>query len=209
MGELGLIVFDLLEEFGGFGESFVIVGFIVEEIVYVDFNVSYVQFLGLFMGGMVVKYVFREIVFEWVFKVVFGDVVIGLGLIELCGGLDVVNLIFKVEKFGNGWWLNGEKIFMSFVSQVDVVVVFVCIGDFDGGLCGVSVFFVDLNQEGIKCIYFDDIGIKFVGCGLVFFDDVFVLVENMMVEQDCVFGMIMVGFDYFCVLIGLECLGVV
>ncbi|MBV66405.1 MAG: cyclohexanecarboxyl-CoA dehydrogenase, partial [Halomonas sp.] len=196
MGALGLIGADLPEEFGGLGESSVTSGLIVEEIAYADFNASYVQLLGSLMGGMVAKHASKDIASEWVPKVVSGDAVIGLGLTEPRGGSDAANLILRAEKSGNGWRLNGEKTSMSFASQADAAVVFARTGDPDGGSRGVSAFFVDLNQEGIKRTHFDDIGTKPVGRGSVFFDDVFVPAENMMAEQDRAFGTIMAGFDY-------------
>ncbi|MEO9943591.1 MAG: acyl-CoA dehydrogenase family protein, partial [Nitratireductor sp.] len=207
MGALGLIGPDLPEEFGGLGESSVTSGLIVEEIAYADFNASYVQLLGSLMGGMVAKHASRDIASEWVPKVVSGDAVIGLGLTEPRGGSDAANLILKAEKSGNGWRLNGEKTSMSFASQADAAVVFARTGDPNGGSRGVSAFFIDLNQPGIKRTHFDDIGTKPVGRGSVFFDDVFVPAENMMAEQDRAFGTIMMGFDYSRALIGLECLG--
>ncbi|MGK7654901.1 acyl-CoA dehydrogenase family protein [Roseovarius sp. B08] len=207
MGALGLIGADLPEEFGGLGESSVTSGLIVEEIAYADFNASYVQLLGSLMGGMVAKHASKNIASEWVPKVVSGDAVIGLGLTEPRGGSDAANLILRAEKSGNGWRLNGEKTSMSFASQADAAVVFARTGEPNGGSRGVSAFFVDLNQEGIKRTHFDDIGTKPVGRGSVFFDDVFVPAENMMAEQDRAFGTIMAGFDYSRALIGLECLG--
>ena len=70
-------------------------------------------------------------------------------------------------------------------------------GNPDGGSRGVSAFFVDLNQDGIKRTHFDDIGTKPVGRGSVFFDDVFVPAENLMAEQDRAFGTIMAGLRLF------------
>ncbi|MBC7163921.1 MAG: acyl-CoA dehydrogenase family protein [Roseovarius sp.] len=207
IGALGLIGPDLPEEFGGLGESCVTSGLIAEEIAYGDFNVSYVQLLGSLMGGMVAEHASREIASEWVPKVIAGEAIIGLGLTEPRGGSDAANLILKAEKSGNGWRLNGEKTSMSFAAQADAAVVFARTGDPDGGARGVSAFFVDLNQEGIKRTHFDDIGTRPVGRGSVFFDDVFVPAENMMAEQDRAFSTIMVGFDYSRALIGLECVG--
>jgi cyclohexanecarboxyl-CoA dehydrogenase len=164
MGALGLIGVDLPEEFGGMGESSVTSGMIIEEIAYADFNVSYVQLLGSLMGGMVARHAPRDIASEWVPKVVSGEAVIGLGLTEPRGGSDAANLILKAEKSGKGWRLNGEKTSMSFASQADAAVVFARTGDPDGGARGVSAFFVDLNQDGIKRTHFNDIGTRPVVC---------------------------------------------
>ena len=50
MGGLGLVGIDLPEAFGGLGQSGVTAGLIVEAIAYGDFNVSYVQLLGVADG---------------------------------------------------------------------------------------------------------------------------------------------------------------
>ena len=207
MGALGLIGADLPQEFGGLGECAATSGLIVEEIAYADFNVSYIQLLGSLMGGMVAKYASKDIAQAWVPRVIAGEAVIGLGLTEPRGGSDAANLQLRAEKSRNGWRLNGEKTSMSFAAQADAAVVFARTGDPGGGSRGVSAFFVDLNEKGIKRTHFNDIGTKPVGRGSVFFDDVYVPAECMMAAQDRAFGTIMAGFDYSRALIGLECIG--
>ena len=207
MGSLGLIGADLPEKFGGLGESSVTAGLIVEEIARADFNVSYIQLLGSLMGGMVAKHASPEIAKEWMARVTAGEAVIGLGLTEPRGGSDAANLQLRATKSGNGWRLNGEKTSMSFAAQADAAVVFARTGDPEGGSRGVSAFFVDLNEKGIKRTHFNDIGTKPVGRGSVFFDDVFIPSQCLMAEQDRAFGTIMAGFDYSRALIGLQCLG--
>lgn len=207
MGAIGLIGADLPEEFGGLGESSVTAGLIVEEIARADFNVSYIQLLGSLMGGMVAKHASPEIAKEWMARVTAGEAVIGLGLTEPRGGSDAANLQLRATKSGNGWQLNGEKTSMSFAAQADAAVVFARTGDPEGGSRGVSAFFVDLNEKGIKRTHFNDIGTKPVGRGSVFFDDVFIPSQCLMAEQDRAFGTIMAGFDYSRALIGLQCLG--
>ncbi|WP_298277448.1 acyl-CoA dehydrogenase family protein [uncultured Bradyrhizobium sp.] len=207
MGALGLIGADLPEEFGGLGESSVTAGLIVEEIARADFNVSYIQLLGSLMGGMVAKHALPEVAKEWMARVTAGEAVIGLGLTEPRGGSDAANLQLRATKSGNGWRLNGEKTSMSFAAQADAAVVFARTGDREGGARGVSAFFVDLNDKGIKRTHFNDIGTKPVGRGSVFFDDVFIPSQCLMAEQDRAFGTIMAGFDYSRALIGLQCLG--
>ncbi|KAA8607027.1 acyl-CoA dehydrogenase family protein, partial [Salipiger aestuarii] len=196
MGALGLIAPDLPERFGGLGESFVTAGLVTEEIARGDFNVSYVQLVGSLMGGMVAEHASEDIASEWLPRVVSGDAIIGIGLTEPRGGSDAANLILKAEKSGNGWRLNGEKTSISFAEQADAAVVFARTGAPDSGARGVSAFFVDLNQDGIKRTHFDDIGTKPVGRGSLFFDDVYVPAENMMAEQGRAFGTCMAGFDY-------------
>ncbi|MBQ8102533.1 MAG: acyl-CoA dehydrogenase family protein, partial [Afipia sp.] len=167
MGSLGLIAPDLPEKFGGMGESSVTAGLITEQIAYADFNVSYVQLLGSLMGGMVAKHASEDIARDWVPRVIAGDAVIGLGLTEPRGGSDAANLQLRAEKSGNGWRLNGEKTSMSFAAQADAAVVFARTGDPQGGSRGVSAFFVNLTEKGIKRTHFNDIGTKPVGRGSV------------------------------------------
>ena len=207
MGALGLLGPDLPEELGGLGEGAVTSGLIVEQIAYADFNASYLQLLGSLMGGMVAKHASPEIARKWVPRVTRGEAVIGLGLTEPRGGSDAANLQVKARKSDNGWRLSGEKTSMSFAAQADAAVVFARSGDPEGGARGVSAFFVDLNEEGVKRTHFNDIGTKPVGRGSVFFDDVFVPDECRMGELDHAFGTIMAAFDYSRALIGLQCLG--
>lgn len=207
MGALGLIGPDLPERFGGMGESSVTSGLITEAIAEGDFNVSYIQLLASLMGGMLAKHAAPEVAEAWVPKVLAGGAVIGLGLTEPRGGSDAAGLQVRADRAGNGWRLNGEKTSMSFAAQADGAVVFARTEPGTTGSRGVSAFFVDLNEKGVRRTHFDDIGTKPVGRGSVFFDDVFVPGECLMAEEGRAFSTIMVGFDYSRALIGLQCIG--
>lgn len=206
MGALGLIAPDLAEEHGGLGQSALTAGVITEQIAYADFNMSYVQLLGSLMGGMVARFASPDIAREWLPKVVAGERIIGLGLTEPRGGSDAAGLQLRAERSGNGWRLNGEKTSMSFSTQADAAVIFARTGGRGTTAKGVSAFFVDLNEKGVKRTEFDDIGTRPVGRGSVFFDDVHVPAECLMAEEGRAFGTIMNGFDYSRALIGLECI---
>ena len=207
MGALGLIAPDLPEQYGGFGESSVTAGIIIEQIAYADFNASYVPLLASLMGGMLAQHASPDIAREWLPKVTAGEAIIGLGLTEPRGGSDAANLILRAEKSGNGYRLNGEKTSISFSDQCEAAVIFARTGKVEDGARGVSAFFVDLNQKGVTRTHFDDIGTKPVGRGSTFLDDLFVPAECLMAEENKGFSKIMTGFDFSRALIALECLG--
>ena len=183
MGSLGLIGVDIPEAFGGMGQSSVTAGVIVETIAEADFNVSYVQLLGSLIGGMIAKHASPDIAREWLPKVVSGEALLALGLTEPRGGSDAANLQMRATRSGNGWRLNGEKTSISLSDQADAAVVFARTGDPNGGSRGVSAFFVDLKEKGISRTHFDDIGTRPVGRGSLFFDDVYVPAEAMILDR--------------------------
>lgn len=207
MGALGLIGTDLPERYGGLGESSVTAGLITEEIAYADFNVSYIQLLASLMGGMIAQHASPDIADFWLPKVVRGDAIIGLGLTEPRGGSDAAGLQLRADRSGHGWRLNGEKTSMSMAAQADAAVVFARTERDTTSARGVSAFFVDLNEAGIRRTHFDDVGTKPVGRGSVFFEDVFVPGECLMATEGRAFGTIMAGFDFSRAVIGLECIG--
>lgn len=207
MGALGLLAPDLPEAFGGMGASSVTAGIVCEEVAYADFNLGYVQLLGSLLGSMLAAHAAPEIARVWVPRIVSGESVVGLGLTEPQGGSDAANLQLRARRADGGWVLNGEKTSMSCATQADAAVVFARTGDPSAGSRGISAFFVELDQPGIRRTHFDDIGTRPVGRGSVFFDDVFVADAAMMGPQDRAFGTVMAGFDFSRALIGLQCVG--
>ncbi len=204
MGELGLIGAELPEEFGGLGADYQTCGVIIEEIARGDFNLAGLQIMGGLIGPMICEHAHPDLAHEWVPKLIGGEALAAIALTEPHAGSDAVNLQLEAKKSGDKYILNGEKTSITLATQADVTIVFARTSD--DGARGVSAFLVPMDLPGISTNGFNDVGGKSTGRGSIFFDNVALPAANLMSEEGNGFKIVMHGFDYSRVLIGMQCL---
>ncbi|GLQ08026.1 cyclohexanecarboxyl-CoA dehydrogenase [Sneathiella chinensis] len=208
MGALGLIAPEQPVELGGSGASHVTSGLIMETLAEADFNMAYVQLLASLNTQILTRYARPELAQHWVPRICAGEIILGVALTEPGGGSDAANLQLKAQKVAGGYRLSGEKTSISMADQADLMIVFARTGERDSRAKGVSAFLVPMQQEGISCQRFDDLGQRCIGRGSIFFDDVFVPDDHRLGEENRAFSQVMEGFDFSRALIGLQCLAV-
>lgn len=129
---------------------------------------------------------------------VVGECIVGFVIIELSSGSDVGNICIKVVKKGDVYVFNGIKYYIFNVLIVGLFIVIVII-DLVQGLCGMSVFFVELQSIfGVSIGKIDEkMGQKGVFFVEVIFEDVEIFVVNLLGLENwgyCeVFGILMNG----------------
>ncbi|NOU08054.1 MAG: cyclohexanecarboxyl-CoA dehydrogenase [Hyphomicrobiaceae bacterium] len=207
MGDLGLIGVDLPEAFGGYGQSSLLAGRIIEAIAHGDFNVSYVQLLGSLQGTILAHHAAPELAKMWISRIVAGDAVVAVALTEPRGGSDAGNLMLSAKRIGDRYVLNGEKSSISMADQADATIVFARTGKPEDGAKGVSAFLVPMDTKGVTTTRFNDLGSKAIGRGSIFFDGAEIPVANRLADEGKGFAQVMQGFDYSRALIGLQCAG--
>ena len=205
MGELGLIGVELPEAFGGLGADCQTCGVIMEEISRGDFNMASIQIMAGLNGQMICDHAHADLAHEWVPRIISGDALVAIALTEPHAGSDAVNLKLEARKSGDKYLLNGEKTSISLATQADVTIVFDRTSD--DGAHGVTAFLVPMDLPGISTSAFNDVGGKSIGRGSIFFDQVEVPAKNVMGDVGQGFKIVMHGFDYSRVLIGMQCLG--
>lgn len=205
MGSLGLIAVDLPEEFGGLGVDSVTTGLIAEELAYGDFNVSAVPVGASLLGAIIMRSARREVIEEWIPRMISGEAIVGICVTEPSGGSDAANMTVRARRDGSDYILNGEKTSITFAEHADAFLVFARTGKPEDGARGVSAFFVPRTSKGISTTSFDDLGSHIIGRGSVFMDDVRVPASHMLGEEGQGFTQVMMGFDYSRALIGLQC----
>lgn len=207
MGALGFYGMLVPEELGGTDLGALTCGLLMEEIAYGDHGVSYMVLINTLLGYMLWKNAQESIVQEWVPKICAGERVVALGLTEPGGGSDAAHLQMRATADGDSFVLNGEKTSISLANIADGILVFARTDQQVAGARGVSAFLVPMDSSGISRTEFSDMGVKCIGRGSVFFEEVRVPAANLVGSLNQGFIQVMQGFDISRVLIGLQCIG--
>ena len=174
LGEAGLLCPDVDEAYGGAGTSPHVTLMLIEEL-------SRMGFGGVATGygihsNIVAPYLSRHgseaQKQQWLPKMVSGDVVGALAMTEPGAGSDVQGIRTSAVKDGEGWVLNGSKIFITNGIHADLVVV-AAITDPGKGAKGTSLFLVDAHLPGFeKSRKIEKIGQHTSDTAQLFFQDV-------------------------------------
>jgi acyl-CoA dehydrogenase len=151
LGEAGLLCPDMPESHGAAGASPMVTLAIIEEL-------SRMGFGGIASGygihsNIVAPYIQhfgtdaqREM---WLPRMVRGEVLGALAMTEPGAGSDVQGIRTNAVRDGDGWLLNGSKIFITNGILADLVVV-AAITDPGKGAKGTSLFLVDTTLDGFQ-----------------------------------------------------------
>lgn len=191
MGEAGLLLVDLPEQYGGSEASVDVSLMIMEEL-------SRCGYFGLATGynihaNIVAPYIMNigndEQRARWLPGMASGDIVTALGMTEPGAGSDVAGMRTTAIRDGDHYVLNGSKIFITNGIHADMVIV--CAKtDPTAGAKGISLFLVDTSLPGFgKGKQLEKIGQHSSDTAELFFEDV-------RVPADCLLGEEGKGFAY-------------
>ena len=109
-----------------------------------------------------------------------GSIICAHAVTEANSGSDVTGIRTTAEKTGDGYVLNGEKLWIGMAPASDVAQVF-AITNPDHGHWGMSAFLVDMKSPGISCgPAFDKAGHRTVPAGSIRFEDVHVPADALL-----------------------------
>jgi len=151
MGNAGILLVDLDDQYGAAGSSFEVSMMVQEEMcaagyhslatgynIHANIVAPYIDNIGTQAQ--------RD---KWLPDMVTGDVVTALGMTEPSAGSDLAALRTKATKNGDGYVLNGSKVFITNGIHADMVVV-AAKTDPGAGAKGVSLFLVDTSLPGFS-----------------------------------------------------------
>jgi acyl-CoA dehydrogenase len=174
LGAAGLLCPDVDEAYGGAGTTPHVTLALIEEL-------SAMGFGGVATGygihsNIVAPYLSRKGTEEqkqqWLPGMVSGDVVGALAMTEPGAGSDVQGIKTSAVEDGDGWILNGSKIFITNGIHADLVIV-AAITDPGKGAKGTSLFLVDTTLPGFeKSKKIEKIGQHTSDTAQLFFQDV-------------------------------------
>jgi acyl-CoA dehydrogenase len=190
-GEAGLLCCTVPEEYGGLGLDYLFDVVVFEELwragasgpgflIHTDLVATYILTAGT-----------EEQKRHWLPKMVKGEAIGSLGMTEPHAGSDLKAIRTKAERSGNGFVINGQKVFISNGQMCDVIVL-ATKTDSAAGAKGVTLFLVDAASEGFnRGKNLDKLGMKAQDTSELFFDNLQVPADAMLGEEGKGFALMM------------------
>jgi alkylation response protein AidB-like acyl-CoA dehydrogenase len=193
-GALGLLCFDVPEEYGGAGVTDFRYNLVMAEeltragangpgfLVHTDIIVPYITSLGT-----------PEQKQRWLPGLVSGELISAIAMTEPGAGSDLQGIRTTAVDKGDHYVLNGSKTFISNGILADLVIV-VAKTDPTAGHKGVSLLVVERGMDGFeRGRNLDKMGLKAQDTAELFFDNVVVPKDNLLGEEGSGFISLMVN----------------
>ncbi|MEO0032126.1 MAG: hypothetical protein RIS94_1884 [Pseudomonadota bacterium] len=190
-GEVGILCPNIPEAYGGFGADWLYNVVVIEELA--KKGITGPGFMV--HSEMVAPYILaagtEELKQEVLPKMVSGDIIGALGLTEPGAGSDVKELRTRAVRQGDGYLLNGQKVYISNGQLADILVC-ACKTDPDAGAKGVSLIAVDTHQSGfVRGRNLEKIGLKAQDTSEIFLEDVRAEGYRLLGSEGAGFGIMM------------------
>jgi acyl-CoA dehydrogenase len=190
-GEAGMLCCTVPEAYGGLGLDYLFDVVVFEELwragasgpgflIHTDLVATYILTAGT-----------EEQKRHWLPKMVKGEAIGSLGMTEPHAGSDLKAIRTKAERKGNGFVINGQKVFISNGQMCDVLVL-ATKTDSAAGAKGVTLFLVDAASEGFnRGKNLEKLGMKAQDTSELFFDNLQVPADAMLGEEGKGFALMM------------------
>jgi acyl-CoA dehydrogenase len=216
MGEMGLLIMTAPQEHGGTSADWVTACIAAEELGYADVSIA-VPVLWLVessWGFVVDRYCTEQVRSEVVRKAVKGEAFIGIASTESGGGSDVAAFKSTARREGDGWILNGEKMYISGTEEAKklgggyFVIARTSPASEGASHRGMTGFYLPMNARGVEINKrFDDMGRMAISTGGFKMENVKIPDAYRIGEVDKGFYLTMEGFDSARILIAAVCVG--
>lgn len=198
MAELGILGICIPVRYGGQGMDFISLGLACEELEAVDTTLRVVMSVHTGLASLTLLQWGTEQQKERFLRPLAAGEAIGCGAFTEPGaGSDVVNLKTSAVRDGDGYVLNGEKMWISLATVADFAMVTARTNPApEKASRALSTFIVDLASEGVKTgDIHGKLGVRAGSTGWISFQDVAVPMENMIGEEGEGFKVTMSAFD--------------
>ena len=181
MGELGLMGIIFPEELGGAGLGYVEYVLAVEELSRVDGSVGIIVASH---NSLCTNHIMLagndEQRKRWVTKLASGEWLGAWGLTEPGSGSDAGGMRTTAVRKGDGWVLNGGKVFITNGSYADCALVLAVTDREKGTRGGISAFLVEKGTPGFKPGKKENkLGLRASDTSELIFEDCFIPGENL------------------------------
>ena len=197
MGELGLLGITVEEELGGAGMGYLEHVVAMEEVSRASASV------GLSYGAhsnLCVNQIRRSgddaQRRRWLPKLISGEHVGALAMSEAGAGSDVVGMRLRAERSGEGYTLNGTKMWITNGPDADVLVVYAKTAP-ENGARGITAFVIERGMAGFATAQkLDKLGMRGSNTCELIFEDCEVPAGNVLGGEGEGVGVLMSGLDY-------------
>ena len=199
MGELGILGICIPERYGGQGMDYISLGLASEELEVIDTTLRVVMSVHNGLASMTLfQWGTEEQKEKYLVPLARGEK-IGCGAFSEPGaGSDIANILMTGKRDGDGYILNGEKMWISLATKADLAVVTVRTNsDVAKPSQGLTTFIVEMDRPGITSgDIHGKLGVRAGSTGWISFQDVRVPLENRIGEDGEGFKVTMTAFDH-------------
>lgn len=180
--EMGLMGIEIPEEMGGAGGTFFMSIVAIEQISKVDASVGvFMDVQNTLVNNAFLRYGSKELQERYLPKLA-SEAVGAYCLSETSSGSDAFALKSTAVKEGNGYRLNGAKLWITNANEADIFIVFANANPEDG-YKGITAFVVERDMEGFSVSKKEDkLGIRASSTCEVRLENVLVPEENILGE---------------------------
>jgi isovaleryl-CoA dehydrogenase len=196
-GDMGLLGITVPDEDGGSGMGYLAHCIAMEEISRASASVglSYGAHSNLCVNQLKIN-ANAEQKAKYLPKLISGEHVGALAMSEPGAGSDVVSMKLRAEKRGEGYVLNGNKMWITNGPDADVLVVYAKT-DPDAGSKGITAFIIEKDFAGFSTAQkLDKLGMRGSNTCELVFQDCEVPEENVLGEVGKGVRVLMSGLDY-------------
>ena len=143
-------------------------------------------------------------------KIIAGEDKACFAVTEPNSGLDTANLETRAEKKGNGYVINGRKIWTTMAQRANKILIIARTTPKDQTakpMQGLSLFYTDFDRARIDAKPIPKMGRKAVECNMLFIEDLQVPAEDLIGEEGKGFQYLISGLNPERVLFGAEAVG--
>jgi glutaryl-CoA dehydrogenase (non-decarboxylating) len=186
MGEQGFLGAPIPERYGGGGMDYISFAILCEELERADTAFRVVQSVHVGLNSLaLLQWGTDEQRQRWLVPQAKGEKLATFGLTEPGAGTDAANLATtaRADSRGDGYRLNGQKIWISLADIADHFLVFATV-DRSKGHRGITAFVVERGMKGLSTgTIHGKLGIRAGNTGVINLDDVAVPAENRIGEE--------------------------
>jgi len=146
-GELGLLCLTMPEAWGGAGVDFSYSAIVVEELSRAGATGPLFYLHSDIVAPYLLHYGTETQKQQWLPRMARGEIISAIGMTEPGAGSDLAGIRTRAVPHGQGWRINGQKIFISNGQLADLVLL-AAKTDPDQGARGVSLLLVDTHTPG-------------------------------------------------------------
>jgi alkylation response protein AidB-like acyl-CoA dehydrogenase len=178
--EMGLIRMPFPEEYGGLGGGVIEMLIIAEELARRSYDL-YAAFAGAtFLGLGLLKNGDDEQRQSWIPRLLAGDIKFTLCMSEPEAGSDLGAMRTRAERVGDGWVINGRKVWATGAGAKNNVIQVYARTDPNASTSkALSMFLVENDRPGVTLRKLEMLGRRCVGTYEVTFDDVVIPANHL------------------------------
>ena len=192
--EAGFCGVAIPEEYGGSGLGMVELAIAIESLCGGGggSTLSQIFMLNPIFGGISLsRFASREMRQELLPRLISGEMTFAMGLTEPDSGTNTLAMRSFAREDGDGWLLNGQKIWITAMPQASKILVVARtkkLEDVSRKTDGISLFMIDTDREGLTHTPIEKAGTNTLPSSSVFFDDVRIEPNEIIGEVDHGFG---------------------